>query len=142
MRRGTPNKSPVIYKPLSPVSSIHPPIPQLPLFLSPTLLYLSASLSPHSPLLYLLARSHPAGSVGIRAAQGTLKGESDFFPLFFHGKNSKAEGGFCQSAQFGGQVVLHRPGHLTGVGWGASEISKKIGFNLTTDARSSVNVDG
>lgn len=27
LRRGTPNKSPVIYKPLSPVSSIHPPFP-------------------------------------------------------------------------------------------------------------------
>lgn len=46
----------------------------------------------------------------------------------------------------GGQVGLHMPVYLTGKGVGrfagASEISKKMGFNLVADAHSSVNVDG
>lgn len=104
------------------------------------------SLLPYTLLLYLLARSHPAGFVGIRAAQGTLIGKSDF-GLLFCGKNSIAKGDFCQSAHIGGQVGLHMLGHLTGEGvvgmvGGASEISQKIGFSLKADAHSSVNVDG
>lgn len=96
----------------------HPPTPSFPFPDTP--LHASQSFLPYISLLYLLARSHPAGSVGIRAAQGTLMGESDlvlslFF--FFCGKNSIAEGGFCQSAYIGGQVGLHMLSHLTGEGW-------------------------
>lgn len=64
-----------------------------------------------------------------------------FFFFFFIEKIPKPKEVSVKVLIFGGQVVLHRPGHLTGMRR-VFEISKEMGFNLATDARSSVNVDG